>query len=102
MGKTVSPPRSLSDGEIPDRNPKKFGSGNGANTHEDFLFKSFFLKNTRFNREKTVQFRSVRKCAKTGQPAVCSGIRRPPDDRYGLKIKGIPSGAGKRPLFPEK
>ena len=29
----------------------------------------------------------MRKCAKTGQPAACSGIRRPPDGRYGPKIK---------------
>jgi hypothetical protein len=54
-----------------DRNQEKFGSGNGANAHEDSLLKSLFLKNTHFNREKTVLFRGVRKCAKTGQPAAC-------------------------------
>jgi hypothetical protein len=58
-----------------DRIPEKFGSGNGANAHRDFPLKSLFLKNIRIYREKTVQYRSVRKCAKTGQPAASRGIR---------------------------
>lgn len=37
-------------------------------------------------------FRSVRKCAKTGQTVACPGARRSPDDRYGLKIKGFLQG----------
>jgi hypothetical protein len=75
-----------------DRNSEKFGSGNGVNTHGDFPFKSLFLKNTRFTGEKTVHYRSVRKCAKPGQPVAGPGLRRSPDDRYGLKIKGFPRG----------
>jgi len=39
-----------------------------------------------------VQYRSVRKCAKTGQPAACPGSRHSPDDRYCLKIKGVLQG----------
>jgi hypothetical protein len=34
----------------------KFSSGNGANTRQNFLFKSFFSENNRFNPKKTVQF----------------------------------------------
>jgi hypothetical protein len=93
-------PRDLSPTEkIHNTNPEKFGSGNSANTQGDFLFKSLLLKNTRFNREKTGQYRSVGKCAKTGQPAACPGSRRPPDDRCGLKIRGFHQRPEKNVFF---
>jgi hypothetical protein len=31
---------------IPGQNPEKFGSGNGANTRKNYLFKSSFPENT--------------------------------------------------------
>jgi hypothetical protein len=61
-----------------------------------------FSENTRFIREKTGQNRSVRKCAKTGQPNACPGIQSPPGDRYGLKIMGFFSAPENRSLFSKK
>jgi len=94
----LPPPSEKSPGQI----PEKFGSGNGANATGNSSFKSPFSKNKRFNRKKTVQNRSVTKCAKTGQPNACHGIRHPPDDRYCPKIKGVLSAPENRSLFPEK
>jgi len=48
-----------------------------------------------------VQYRSIRKCAKTGQPVACPGLRRSPDDDYGLKIKEFPRGLKNDFVFPE-
>jgi hypothetical protein len=84
---------------FPGRIPEKFGSGNGANDRKNSSFKSFFLKNTRFNREKTVQFRSLIKCAKTGPSGSLSRGPMPPGGRYGPKIEGGPSGTGKPIAF---
>jgi hypothetical protein len=74
------------------RIPEKFGSGNGANTQGNFPLKPLFLKNNRFNRKKTVQYRSVRKCAKTGPTGSLLWGPTPSGGRCGLKIKGVPSG----------
>jgi len=97
--KSPAPPPSSerSRGQI----PKKFGSGNGANAAGDSLFKPVFPENTRFNREKTVHYRSVRKCAKTGQPVLCPNVRCPPAAAM-ARNKGGPSGTGKPMFFPWK
>jgi len=87
---------------IPGQNPEKFGSGNGANSRKNYLFKSVFPENTRFKREKTVQFRSLRKCAKTGLSGSLSRSPMPAGGRYGPKINGVIPAPKNRCFFPGK
>jgi hypothetical protein len=97
-----SPAPPLTSEKSRGRIPEKFGSGNGVNARKNSSLKPLFFENTRFNREKTGQYRSVRKCAKTGQPNTCPGIQSPPDDRYGLKIKRSFPAPENRSRFSEK
>ena len=95
-GKSPAPPFTTERSR--GQNPEKFGSGNGANAAGDSAFISRFPENNRFNRKKTVLFRSVRKCAKTGQPVVCPKVRCPPAAAI-ARNKGGPSGTGKSMFF---
>ena len=87
---------------FPGRIPEKFGSGNGANSRKNSSLKSCFPENTCFKREKTVQFRSLRKCAKTGPYGSLSRSPMPPGGRYGPKTNGGHSGTGKPIAFSLK
>ncbi len=87
---------------IPGQNPEKFGSGNGANSRKNYSIKSVFPENTRFKREKTVQFRSVRKYVKTGPSGSLSRSPSPSGGRYGPKINVVIPAPENRRFFPGK
>jgi len=66
--------------------------GTGVHATGDYPFKSLFLKNTLFTRKNTLLFRSMRKCAKTGQSLACPGLLHSPEGPYRPENNGAPSG----------